>query len=45
METLSLMLNAGVKYGTKMPDGTTRYTSNTNGGPVFVYVKTARLSV
>ena len=39
METLSLMLNAGTKYGTEVGRGVIRYTSNTNGGPVFVYVK------
>ena len=39
METLSLILTAGWKYGTDMGDGVIRYTSNTNGGPVFVYVK------
>ena len=39
METLSLMLNAGTKYGTRVSKGVVRYTSNTNGGPVFVYVK------
>jgi trimethylamine-N-oxide reductase (cytochrome c) len=33
----------GAKYGTPMPDGTTRYTSNTNGGPMFVYVKDGRI--
>ncbi|MFC1908385.1 molybdopterin-dependent oxidoreductase [Chloroflexota bacterium] len=39
METLSQMLTAGIKYGTNIGNGVTRYTSNTNGGPVFVYVK------
>lgn len=39
METLSMLLNAGIKYGKPMGQGITRYTSNTNGGPVFVYVK------
>jgi trimethylamine-N-oxide reductase (cytochrome c) len=29
--------------GTRMPDGTLRLTSNTNGGPVFVYVKEGRI--
>ena len=29
----------GLQYGTPMPDGTTRYTHNGNGGPTFVYVK------
>ena len=43
METLSLMLNAGKKYGTPQSDGTIRYTSNTNGGPVFVYVKDGKI--
>ena len=39
METLSLMLSAGTEYGTNVGNGVKRYTSNTNGGPVFVYVK------
>lgn len=39
METLAIMQNIGTKFGTKLKDGTTRYTNNTNGGPVFVYVK------
>ena len=26
-------------YGTKMPNGEIRYTTGTNGGPLFVYVK------
>ncbi|MFC1958094.1 molybdopterin-dependent oxidoreductase [Chloroflexota bacterium] len=43
METLSLMLNAGIKYGTRLGNGVTRYTSNTNGGPVFVYVKDGKI--
>ncbi len=43
METLSLMLNAGIKYGTRVGNGLIRYTSNTNGGPVFVYVKDGRI--
>ncbi|MGA7677971.1 MAG: molybdopterin-dependent oxidoreductase [Dehalococcoidia bacterium] len=43
METLSLMLNAGIKYGTNIGKGVIRYTSNTNGGPVFVYVKEGRI--
>jgi trimethylamine-N-oxide reductase (cytochrome c) len=43
METLSLMLNAGTRYGTDMGKGVMRYTSNTNGGPVFVYVKDGKI--
>jgi molybdopterin guanine dinucleotide-containing S/N-oxide reductase-like protein len=43
METLSLMLSAGTQYGTKVGKGVMRYTSNTNGGPVFVYVKDGKI--
>ena len=43
METLSLMLSAGKKYGTEVGNGVMRYTSNTNGGPVFVYVKNGKI--
>ena len=32
-----------LKRGTQMPDGTTRFTTNTNGGPLFVYVKDGRI--
>lgn len=31
------------EYGTKYGKGETRYTSNTNGGPVFVYVKDGKI--
>jgi trimethylamine-N-oxide reductase (cytochrome c) len=30
-------------YGTKMPNGETRYVNCTNGGPVFVYVKDGKI--
>jgi trimethylamine-N-oxide reductase (cytochrome c) len=43
METLSLMLSAGVEYGTNMGDGVMRYTTNSNGGPLFVYVKEGKI--
>jgi len=43
METLSLMLSAGKEYGTDLGNGVRRYTSNTNGGPVFVYVKDGKI--
>ena len=43
METLSLLLSLGTLYGTAAGDGTMRYTSNTNGGPVFVYVKDGKI--
>ena len=43
LETLSLMLSAGKKYGTEVENGVKRYTSNTNGGPAFVYVKDGKI--
>ena len=43
METLSMMFTVGMAYGRKMGDGVTRYTSNTNGGPVFVDVKDGKI--
>lgn len=43
MQLLNMILSAGVKYGTEMKDGSTRYTTNTNGGPLFVYVKDGRI--
>jgi len=40
METLNQILTSGMEYGTDVGGGgVKRYTSNTNGGPVFVYVK------
>lgn len=39
MQLLNLTQSGGWEFGTKMPDGTTRFTTNTNGGPLFVYVK------
>ncbi len=43
METLSMIFTVGMTYGRKMGEGVTRYTSNTNGGPVFVDVKEGRI--
>jgi molybdopterin guanine dinucleotide-containing S/N-oxide reductase-like protein len=43
METLSLLLSAGLKYGRETGKGVKRYTSNTNGGPVFVDVKDGKI--
>ena len=39
MQTLSLMLSAGIKYGTDMGKGVKRYVNNSNAGPLCVYVK------
>ena len=43
METLSLMMSAGLEYGNDMGKGVKRYVNGTNGGPVFVYVKEGRI--
>ena len=42
-ETLQMMLTAGLEYGVDEGGGVRRYTSNTNGGPVFVYVRDGRI--
>jgi trimethylamine-N-oxide reductase (cytochrome c) len=39
METLNQILTSGMEYGIDAGSGVKRYTSNTNGGPVFAYVK------
>ncbi len=41
--TLNMSETAGLPMGTPMPDGSLRYTTCTNGGPVFVYVKDGRI--
>lgn len=43
LELFSLLMTAGTKYGTDCGKGVKRYTSNTNGGPVFVYVKDGKI--
>ena len=43
LETLQQILSAGTEYGMDVGNGVKRYTSNTNGGPVFVYVKEGRI--
>jgi trimethylamine-N-oxide reductase (cytochrome c) len=41
--TLLLTQTIGWKYGTPQGDGGLRYTSMTNGGPVFVYVRDGKI--
>ena len=38
-ETLNMLFTVDTEYGTDLGGGERRFTSNTNGGPVFVYVK------
>ena len=42
--TLMNKMQSGLwKQGTKLPDGSIRYTTNTNGGPLFVFVKDGKI--
>lgn len=43
MQLLNLSQTSGLQMGTPMPDGSTRYTQLTNGGPLFVHVKDGRI--
>ncbi len=43
LETLSLLLTAGTKYGIEVGNGVKRYVTGTNGGPLFVYVKDGKI--
>src|SRR4030095_13750224 len=38
-QTVMMSQSVGLKFGTPMPDGSTRYCNMSNGGPLFVYVK------
>jgi trimethylamine-N-oxide reductase (cytochrome c) len=42
-QTLTMMLSVGWEYGIDVGDGTKRYVTNTNGGPLFVYVKAGKI--
>jgi len=42
-QTMMMMMSVGWEYGTEMPDGTRRLVTNTNGGPMFVYVKDGKI--
>ena len=43
METLSIMQSRAARFGTDVGGGVKRYTSSTNGGPVFVYVRDGKI--
>ena len=38
-ETMNMLLDHDPEFGIDVGNGVKRYTNNTNGGPVFVYVK------
>jgi trimethylamine-N-oxide reductase (cytochrome c) len=42
-QTLLMMRSVGWEFGTAMPDGTRRFVTNTNGGPLFVYVRDGKV--
>jgi molybdopterin guanine dinucleotide-containing S/N-oxide reductase-like protein len=42
-QTLMMSQSAGLKYGTRLRRGVTRYVNMTNGGPVFVDVKDGKI--
>ena len=42
-QTLMMSQSVGLKYGTKLRRGVTRYCNMTNGGPVFVDVKDGKI--
>jgi trimethylamine-N-oxide reductase (cytochrome c) len=43
MQLMNLTQTAGLQYGMPMKDGSVRYTTNTNGGPLFVHVKDGKI--
>ncbi|MGE3991824.1 molybdopterin-dependent oxidoreductase, partial [Pseudorhodoplanes sp.] len=43
MQVISALTRLRWKAGTLQPDGTVRYTGQTNGGPLYVYVKDGRI--
>src|SRR5271165_7657752 len=43
MQLLNSIARVGMRCGTRMPDGTTRYTTCTNGGPLYTFVKDGRI--
>lgn len=43
MQTVGMVFTLGWEFGTDMGHGVRRYTSNTNGGPMFVYVKDGKI--
>ena len=43
MQLLNAIPRVRLRYGTRMPDGTTRYTTCTNGGPLYTFVKDGRI--
>ena len=43
LQLMNRIKTAGLKFGTPMRDGTIRYTTTTNGGPLYVFVRDGRI--
>jgi len=43
MQLMNMIATVDLECGTSMPDGTRRYTTVANGGPLFVFVKDGRI--
>ncbi|MDP6426864.1 MAG: molybdopterin-dependent oxidoreductase [Rhodospirillales bacterium] len=43
MQMMNRTQTIGLEYGTTMPDGSKRFTTGTNSGPLYVYVKDGRI--
>ena len=43
LQMMNKIETSALELGTRMPDGTTRFTTNTNGGPLFVFVKDGKI--
>ena len=43
MGTINQIFTVGLEYGMDVGGGVRRYTNNTNGGPVFVYVRDGKI--
>ncbi|CAG4882747.1 Pyrogallol hydroxytransferase large subunit [Georgfuchsia toluolica] len=43
LQLMNKINTIGLEMGTKLPDGTVRYTTNTNGGPLFIFVKDGKI--
>ena len=43
LQLMNMINTAGLEFGTVMRDGTQRYTTISNGGPLFVFVKDGRI--
>jgi trimethylamine-N-oxide reductase (cytochrome c) len=43
MQLMNMIPHVSLEHGNRMPDGTRRYTTVSNGGPLYVFVKDGRI--